>query len=83
MSAPYVLTWNGGLPACALAASLNSHSAPVGSLHSYGSLQLTSLMRSLPTMLHDCTQGPGRQRLSHHIGDCPQQQAAAMDHIGM
>ena len=48
------LTWKGSLPARACAFSLNSHSVPVGSFHSYGSEQVTSEMRSLPTMLHDC-----------------------------
>jgi hypothetical protein len=31
----------------------NSHSSPVGSFHSYGSLQVTSLIRSLPTIVQD------------------------------
>ena len=48
------LTWNGSLPARAIALGLNSHSSPVGSFHSYGSEHVTSEMRSFPTMLHDC-----------------------------
>lgn len=31
--------------------SANSHSSPVGSVHSYGSLHVTSLIKSLPTMV--------------------------------
>ena len=41
------LTWKGSLPVRALTAAENSHSSMVGSVHSYGSLQVTCIEKGV------------------------------------